>query len=462
MTKVHTPTSIAHNYVINMAFQGDDIWVATAVGLSHGMRESLKEGESTEQARAIVDNAVLAGEIRRTIRKKAIAAKEVLNEAFAYSKPSSFSRGLRVENNGVVTLLDFRYREHRRTRSIGSHRRLPRAARRTYDNITGLLEAEGATWKDIVRTTCYLRDIERDYEAFNEERTKFFRRAGSRPAARLHGHSGDPVPSGTADRDRSDRHVPDGSQGLEARERARAYPVWSWLSPFHGCARKRKGSMSIAGNVGLKDLPRICPLISRRVQSCLDAGETRIVSVGEVQFGGARPVVIAGPCAVESREQTLEVARAVKIAGAEMLRGGAFKPRTSPHDFCGPRPGRPENPARSEPRNGSADRNRSDGPAARRNRCGICGHAADRFAQYAELSAARRSGKMRQARPVKARNGGQLVRVAGRRAEYVAKEGNLEIVLCERGIKAYPSGEYSRNVLDLSVIPAVKEETFLP
>lgn len=46
--------------------------------------------------------------------------------------------------------------------------------RRTYHNITGLLEAEGASWKDIVRTTCYLRDIERDYEAFNEERTQFF------------------------------------------------------------------------------------------------------------------------------------------------------------------------------------------------------------------------------------------------------------------------------------------------
>ena len=53
--------------------------------------------------------------------------------------------------------------------------------RRTYDNITGLLEAEGATWKDIVRTTCYLRDIERDYEAFNEERTAFFHEQGLDP-----------------------------------------------------------------------------------------------------------------------------------------------------------------------------------------------------------------------------------------------------------------------------------------
>ncbi len=93
--------------------------------------------------------------------------------------------------------------------------------------------------------------------------------------------------------------------------------------------------MSIAGNVGLEDLSRICPLISRRVQNSIGSTKTRNVIVGNVRFGGIRPVVIAGPCAVESREQTLAVARAVKDAGAEMLRGGAFKPRTSPHDFQG-------------------------------------------------------------------------------------------------------------------------------
>jgi enamine deaminase RidA (YjgF/YER057c/UK114 family) len=53
--------------------------------------------------------------------------------------------------------------------------------RRTFHNITGLLESEGATWKDIVRTTCYLRDIERDYEAFNEERTRFYQEQGLDP-----------------------------------------------------------------------------------------------------------------------------------------------------------------------------------------------------------------------------------------------------------------------------------------
>ena len=69
--------------------------------------------------------------------------------------------------------------------------------RRTFENITGLLEAEGCTWKDIVRTTCYLRDIDRDYEAFNEERTEFYQRAGTRSAAGLDGHPGESLPSRT-------------------------------------------------------------------------------------------------------------------------------------------------------------------------------------------------------------------------------------------------------------------------
>ncbi len=75
--------------------------------------------------------------------------------------------------------------------------------RRTYENITKLLNAEGATWKDIVRTTCYLRDIERDYEAFNEERTQFFKEQGLESPARLHGNPGDSVPPGIADRNGS-------------------------------------------------------------------------------------------------------------------------------------------------------------------------------------------------------------------------------------------------------------------
>ena len=115
------------------------------------------------------------------VKKSAITALSVLNEAYDYTRPSSFSRGLRIDLGSVVILLisgTASIDEHGRSVHIGDFRA---QLHRTYHNITGLLEAEGATWKDVVRTTCYLRDIERDYAAFNEERTAFFRQQGLDP-----------------------------------------------------------------------------------------------------------------------------------------------------------------------------------------------------------------------------------------------------------------------------------------
>jgi 2-iminobutanoate/2-iminopropanoate deaminase len=125
----------------------------------------------------ITNRAAGTGEIR----KSAITNLAVLNEAHHYSRPSSFSRGMRIELNGVVILLisgTASIDEHGNSVHVGDFRA---QLRRTYQNISGLLAAEGATWKDIVRTTCYLRDIERDYEAFNEERTAFFEEQGLDP-----------------------------------------------------------------------------------------------------------------------------------------------------------------------------------------------------------------------------------------------------------------------------------------
>ena len=109
------------------------------------------------------------------VQKKAIVAPRVLNEAYRYPKPSSFSRGLRLDIKGVTILLisgTASIDEHGQTVHEGDFRL---QTLRTYRNITELLAVEGATWKDVVRTTCYLRDIERDYAAFNEERTAFFK-----------------------------------------------------------------------------------------------------------------------------------------------------------------------------------------------------------------------------------------------------------------------------------------------
>jgi enamine deaminase RidA (YjgF/YER057c/UK114 family) len=120
------------------------------------------------------------------IKKRAITNHSVLNEAYAYAKPSSFSRGMRIVLNGITILLisgTASIDEAGRSVHIGDFRA---QMRRTLANITGLLASEGCTWHDIVRTTCYLRDIERDYEAFNEERTAFYKEQGL-----------DPVPAST-------------------------------------------------------------------------------------------------------------------------------------------------------------------------------------------------------------------------------------------------------------------------
>ena len=116
-----------------------------------------------------------------SIEKKPITAPEVLNEAFHYQRPSSFSRGLRLDFGAFSVLLisgTASIGTNGETLHVGDFRA---QTRRTFANLTGLLAAEGATWKDIVRTTCYLRDIDRDYAVFNEERTAFYQEQGLDP-----------------------------------------------------------------------------------------------------------------------------------------------------------------------------------------------------------------------------------------------------------------------------------------
>ena len=115
------------------------------------------------------------------IEKRAITNLNVLNEAYEYAKPSSFSRGMRIDIGNIAILLisgTASIDEAGVSVHIGDFRA---QMRRTYKNITALLEAEGATWHDIVRTSCYLRDIDRDYAEFNEERTAFFTEQGLDP-----------------------------------------------------------------------------------------------------------------------------------------------------------------------------------------------------------------------------------------------------------------------------------------
>jgi 2-iminobutanoate/2-iminopropanoate deaminase len=122
---------------------------------------------------------LLAEAITAPVVKRAITNHATLNEAYDYG--SAFSRGMRIDLNGLSILLisgTASIDEVGCTVHVGDFRA---QLKRTYENITKLLAAEGATWHDIVRTTCYLRDIERDYDSFNEERTAFFKAEGLDP-----------------------------------------------------------------------------------------------------------------------------------------------------------------------------------------------------------------------------------------------------------------------------------------
>lgn len=207
---------------------------------------------------------------------------------------------------------------------------------------------------------------------------------------------------------------------------------------------------------------KLCPLVSRAAcPEFRDPRSTKMVEAGQVRFGDQRPIIIAGPCAVESRAQTLAVARAVKRCGADMLRGGAFKPRTSPHEFQGLGKEGLEILAEARAETGL--------PVVTEVMDVRLVELVSRYADvlqigsrnmqcYPLLVEAGRSGM-----PVLLKRGmaASLLEWLGA-AEYVAKEGNRNILLCERGVRTFAGGEYSRFTLDLNAIAALRAVTFLP
>jgi len=151
--------------------------------LTEGEREELTQlgmltpsGEFKEYVQIAVDRNRAP-----VISRRAITAPEVLNEAYHYDKPSSFSRGLRIDVGGYTALFisgTASVDENGKTVHVGD---FGAQCWRTYRNITALLKSEGGCWHDVVKATCYLRDIERDYEQFNRIRTSFFKWLGLDP-----------------------------------------------------------------------------------------------------------------------------------------------------------------------------------------------------------------------------------------------------------------------------------------
>jgi chorismate mutase/prephenate dehydratase len=196
------------------------------------------------------------------------------------------------------------------------------------------------------------------------------------------------------------------------------------------------------------------PLFDRRQRP-----EGTIIRIGDLEIGGDRPIVIAGPCSVESEEMLLETAAAVAAAGADMLRGGAFKPRTSPYDFQGLGVRGLKYLAEARERTGlpvvTEVMSWEEVPVVTRY-ADVLQIGARNMQNFALLRAAGRSG-----RPILLKRGaGATIEEWLHAAEYVLAHGNPNVMLCERGIRTFERA--TRHTLDLNAVALVRERTHLP
>lgn len=195
-------------------------------------------------------------------------------------------------------------------------------------------------------------------------------------------------------------------------------------------------------------------LVSRETKA-----ESTIISIGDIKVGAGEPVIMAGPCAVESEEQALTIANSVKEYGAQVFRGGAFKPRTSPYSF-----------------QGLGEKGLKILEKVRRETgLLIVTEATDHenlkiVEKYADIiqigarnmqnySLLRLAGQV--SKPILLKRGfAATIDELLMAAEYIMSEGNTQVILCERGIRTF--ADNTRNTLDLSAIPSIKEVSHLP
>lgn len=230
--------------------------------------------------------------------------------------------------------------------------------------------------------------------------------------------------------------------------------------------------VTIIGVIGDKERIRGCNLeIAEEVDKIVEVTESyklsnrkfhpepSVIQVGNTQIGGSEIVIMSGPCAVESEEQVMETARAIKKSGAQILRGGAYKPRTSPYSFQG---------LEEEGLKIMKTAREETGLSV------VC--------EVTSLAAIETAVKYVDMLQIGARNmqNFYLLKEAGKTgipillkrglsatidewlnaAEYIMAEGNQNVVLCERGIRTFETA--TRNTLDISAVPVIKEKSHLP
>jgi 3-deoxy-7-phosphoheptulonate synthase len=223
------------------------------------------------------------------------------------------------------------------------------------------------------------------------------------------------------------------------------------------------GDKTVLNDVPIELMPgveKLVPIIeSYKLASKTFKPESSVVDVDGVKIGGKEIIVMAGPCAIESKEQLFEAAEAVKKAGAQFLRGGAYKPRTSPYSFQGLEEEGLKYMAEAKARTGLKIVTE------------VISHksieVAEKYVDMFQIGARnmqnfyllREVGKSK--KPVLLKRGlSATIEEWLNAAEYIMSEGNYNVVLCERGIRTFETA--TRNTLDISAIPVIKSKTHLP
>ncbi len=238
-------------------------------------------------------------------------------------------------------------------------------------------------------------------------------------------------------------------------------------APIPGSERTAVGVLGNEGYIDdltIRDLPGIQQIIHvskpYKMVSRDFHPQSSVVNVAGVRIGaGCRPVVAAGPCAVEGEEQIIRTARAVKAAGADLLRGGAYKPRTGPHTFQGLGEAGLSLLAAAGRESGLPVVTEVMSPdhvglvAAHADLLQVGARNMQNFDLLKELG--------RAAKPVLLKRGmSATIEEFLASAEYILAGGNPDVILCERGIRTFETA--TRNTLDLSIVPLIKEFSHLP
>ncbi len=239
-----------------------------------------------------------------------------------------------------------------------------------------------------------------------------------------------------------------------------AHPIVGTERTVIGCIGDERGKTQLQSLEVAPGVESVMPILKPfKLASKEMRKDKTLVKVGKNVIGSSQFVVMAGPCSVETREQILKSAEIVKAAGAQMLRGGAFKPRTSPYSFQGLEEEGLKLLAEAREKTGLPFITEVITPtdvalvAEYADMLQIGARNMQNFALLKEV------GKIR--KPILLKRGmSNTLKELLMSAEYIMSQGNYDVVLCERGIRTFE--DYTRNTCDLSAVPALKEMSHLP